>query len=204
MSAVSKSAMSENRVRALLEARSQALARRGRSQVSTGVRRPFLLCRAGGQPIALPLSETGGVIADTPSTPVPAAPPAMLGIIALSGVIVTVLDLARAVGLEGEVEGKEQRHLVRLRGRNAAVALSVQRALGVCLIETARIEQREGGLRLDGIAGEPASPHAVIFGHEAVSGYAPRGSGAPVGIEDGFCIVDPARLLRRYIPLTSL
>lgn len=199
------SALKETQVRALLDARSLVLARRGRGQVAAGAKRPFLLCRAGGHPIALPLTETGGVIADLPATPVPAAPPAMRGIIALSGVIVTVLDLARALGLESEAETGEPRHLVRLRGRNAAAALSVQRALGVCAIETARIEGTGAGAWPDLTAGEarsgePAPPQAAIFGQEAVSGYAPRGSGTAIGIEDGFCIVDPGRLLRRYMP----
>lgn len=199
------SMMPESRIAALLDARSLALARRGRSRIAIGEKRSYLLCRAGGQPIGLALSEIGAVLADAPSTAIPAAPPALRGLVALSGAIVTVLDLAHALGLASEDEPSEPRHLIRLRGRNAAAALSVQRALGVCDVEIARIEPPGSAARPDRVAaeaasGEPLSPQAMIFGHEAVSGYAPRGSGAAIGIEGGFCLVDPGRLLRRFRP----
>ena len=161
--------------RALREARTALLARRGREAVREAQGIEALVCLCGEERFGLPLSEVAQVLPARPCTPVPGAPPALLGIVALSGSVVSVLGLARAMG-RGSAEGAvETVHLVALRGGSAPVALAVDRVLGV---------------------GRAPPAEAPGFGAGPVSGYAPAAAG---GTGD-FVLVDLARLLRRYRP----
>ncbi len=58
----------------------------------------YLVCACGAERYGLPLAEAAGVLPMRPCTPVPGAVPALLGLAAVSGRIVSVLDLARALG----------------------------------------------------------------------------------------------------------
>ncbi|MER2267639.1 chemotaxis protein CheW, partial [Methylobacterium oxalidis] len=125
-----------------------------------------------------------------PCTRLPGAPPALLGLVALSGGIVSVLDLARALGRGGTPA--EDGHLVVLRGTSVPVALAVDRVLG-----TARLDGEAQAPRPGEPSGEPSAV-GLGLGSEAVSGYAPAGPDA-TGPGD-FALVDLPRLLRRYLP----
>ena len=183
-----------DRVRALREARTSALARRGSEQGRSRQAGPasgFLVCACGGERYGLLLAAVAQVLPTRPCTPVPGAPPALLGIVALSGTIVSVIGLARALGREAGHRA-EDGHLVVLRGGAAPIALAVDRVLGVA--------QRAG---LDGPEAPADSAGPVLggmggMGSEAVSGYGLAEFGA-AGVGD-FVVIDLPRLLRRYLP----
>ncbi|GJE34931.1 Chemotaxis protein CheW [Methylobacterium oxalidis] len=176
------------RIRALRRERTEALAGRGQAARAAGGGRAFLVCACGAERYGLPLAEVAQVLPARPCTRLPGAPPALLGLVALSGGIVSVLDLARALGRGGTPA--EDGHLVVLRGTAVPVALAVDRVLG-----TARLDGE--ALRPGESSGEPSAV-GLGLGSEAVSGYAPAGPGG-TGAGD-FALVDLPRLLRRYLP----
>lgn len=175
-----------DRVRALLDQRSAQLARRGLAARRAAATRPYLVCACGPDRYGLPLAGVAGIVPGRPCTPLPGAAPALTGIVALSGRVVSVIDLGRALG-RGDAEATERAHLVRLRGLPVPVALAVDRVLGIA---------RVGAEASDGESG----PVAPDLGTGAVSGYVPPGSDETAAIADGFTILDPARLLRRFLP----
>ena len=161
--------------RALRAARSAALAAR---VPVTGAPPPevaYLVCACGSERYGLPLAGVAQVLPMRPCTPVPGAGPAMVGLIGLSGQVVGVIGLARALGRPEPARAGDRPpgHLVLLRGAHA-LALRVDRAIGIAR----RAGTPDGGL-----------------GNEAASGYAPAGTGD--GTPD-FVVVDLPRLQGRY------
>lgn len=59
----------------------------------------YLAFSVGEDGFALPLDAVHSLLRPVPVTPVPFTPPAMLGVIALHGAIVPLLDLARCLGI---------------------------------------------------------------------------------------------------------
>ncbi|GJE41600.1 chemotaxis protein CheW [Methylobacterium soli] len=178
------------RVLALREARTSALARRDREQGGGRQAGPVpstLVCTCGGERYALPMAAVAQVLPSRACTPIPGAPPALRGIVALSGAIVSVLDLARALGREAGQPAQDG-HLVVLRGA-PPIALAVDRVLGV-----AQLAGPDGSET----PADPAGPAFGGMGSEAVSGYGPAERGA-AGVGD-FVVIDLPRLLRRYLP----
>lgn len=182
------------RLQAMLEARTQALARRGLDAAEAARTQPFLVCTCGADRYGLPLGAVAQVRPARSCTPVPGAPPALLGIVALAGRIVSVLDLARALGRPDSAD-PEAGHLVVLRGGTVPVALAVDRVAAVLDATVPDAETPASGM--DGAG----------LGEAAVSGYAATRSlsakvvpGQLVPGESGFVIVDLPRLLRRYCP----
>ncbi|MCJ2013285.1 chemotaxis protein CheW [Methylobacterium sp. J-076] len=164
------------RDREIRAARTLALARR--TDAAAGPARPtypYLVCTCGGERIGLPLPAVAQVLPGRPCTPVPGAAAAVSGIVALSGRIVPVIGLARALGRpEGAGAGE---HLVLLRGE-PPVALCVERALTIVRSVQA-----------------PAAAEAAPLGNGSASDYVPGADGSP-----DFTIIDPAQVLRRVMP----
>ena len=185
---MSPAAASDARVRALLDERTAMLARRGIGQARREATRAFLVCALGSERCGLPLGQVASVLPGKSCTALPGAPAGLRGIVALSGGIVTVVDLAAALGLS-TVEGSEAAggHLVRLRSLEPPVALAVERVLGIAQVAASLESGAEAG-------------RAGSLGGEAVSGYAPPGSDAAGGIGEGFSLIDLPRLLRRFLP----
>ncbi|MCJ2039699.1 chemotaxis protein CheW [Methylobacterium sp. J-059] len=163
---------------ALRADRTAALARRGAMAREAAPVEAHLVCACGPERFGLPLADVARVVPMRSCTPVPGAPPAILGLVALSGRIVSVVGLARALGRPGadRVEGG---HLVVLRTAATPTALAVDRVLG--LAHLAEAAAAEGG-----------------FGGEAVSRYAAADPG-PSGLGD-FVVIDLPQLLRRTLP----
>ncbi|KQT70332.1 hypothetical protein ASG51_12570 [Methylobacterium sp. Leaf465] len=171
------------RLKALRAERSRLLAGRGRGTAeAAGPTRAVLVCACGDDRFALALAQVAQVLPARPVTPLPGAPAAVLGLIAISGRVVSLIALARALG-RGAAAASDEGHVVLVRGAGVPVALAVDRVLGVAEIAEA--------------TDVPALAEAGLS-TEAVSGYAPPGAG-PDG-EPGFVVVDLPRLLRRYLP----
>ncbi|MHB2208839.1 chemotaxis protein CheW [Methylobacterium sp. CM6257] len=174
--------------RELRAARTAALARRGGAAVESDAGLDHLVCACGGERYGVPLSAVAQVLPMRPCTPMPGAVPALLGLIALSGQIVGVLSLARALGRPEPAPDTEAAagHLVVLRGAQPhPVALAVDRVLGITRTAGSTVAMLPGA----------ADPHGL--GNEAASGYAPAsaGDGGP-----DFVVIDLPRLLRRALP----
>ena len=178
---MSATGLRPERADALLAARSAALAARSEARREVEEMRAYLVCACGAERYALPLAEISAVIPAGPVTPVPGSPTALLGVVASSGTIVSVLDLARMLGVQTGGAG----HLVRLRGQDPPVALAVDRAVGVAQI---------------GVTAGKASPSPGGLGGQAVSGYCPPDPNAAEGAREGFSILDLPRLLRPFLP----
>lgn len=175
MSAMTRTAEATD-AQALRAARTALLARRGREERRALPGIPVLVCSCGDERYGLPLDAVAQVLPARACTPVPGAPPALLGVIALSGAVVGVLGLGRALGRSGAAP--EDGHFVTLRGGSAPLALAVDRVLGV------------------GSAPSPAAPAEAGFGAGPVSGYVAAGTDG----SGDFVLVDLPRLLRRYRP----
>lgn len=167
------------RATAIRASRTAALARRGTAARAAGTTRTLLVCACGSERFGLPLADTARVLARRACTPVPGAMPAILGLVALSGRIVSVVGLARALGRPG-AGAAEDGHLVLLRAAVTPIALAVDRVLGVAHL----VEDPDGA-----VGG---------FGSDAVSRYAPAEHGS-AGLGD-FVVIDLPRLLRRTLP----
>ncbi|MBB2960116.1 chemotaxis protein CheW [Methylobacterium sp. R2-1] len=167
---------------ALLDARAAALAARRAGQDETVETAAYLVCACGAERYGLPLAAVAGVTPERPCTGLPGAPPALKGITAVAGAIVSVLDLAACLGLDhaGEDDGG---HVVHLRAQEPPVALAVDRVLGIARIEAALARQTK----------EPES-----LGRGPLSGYAPPGSDRTGDIREGFSLVDLPALLARF------
>lgn len=167
------------RVRDIKAARTLALARRAEGAAAPErATFPYLVCACGGDRIGLPLASVAQVLPGRPCTPVPGTAPALSGYVALSGRIVPVVGLARALGRPAEAADAGRDHLVLLRGE-PPVALSVGRALGIV-----RSVQ-------DGV---PTGHEAGPLGDGPAAAYVPATEGSP-----DFTIIDPAQVLRRVL-----
>lgn len=165
------------RAREIRAARTLALARRADGEAAPErATFPYLVCTCGDDRIGLPLQAVAQVLPGRPCTPVPGTAPALSGYVALSGRIVPVIGLARALG-RPEPSDETCEHLVLLRGE-PPVALSVARALGIVHSVQDGVTLREG----------------APLGNGAASDYVPAADGSP-----DFTIIDPAQVLRRVI-----
>ncbi|GJE69245.1 chemotaxis protein CheW [Methylorubrum podarium] len=170
------------RTAALLDARAAALAARKAGQDEMVETAAYLVCACGTERYGLPLTAVAGVTPERPCTGLPGAPTALLGITAVAGAIVTVLDLAACLGLDrrGDEEGG---HVVRLRAQEPPVALAVDRVLGIARIEI-------------GLARPATEPESL--GRGPLSGYAPPGSDRTGDVREGFSLLDLPALLARF------
>ncbi|GEP00381.1 chemotaxis protein CheW [Methylobacterium haplocladii] len=181
--------MSETeRHRALLDERSAALAARGLVDRQVGACRDFLVCLVGAEQYGFPLSATAAVMPERGCTKVPGAPAALRGIVAHAGSILSVIDLAEALGFRRDDANAGQGHFLRLRADDPPVAFAVDRVLGLASVE------------LDAIEAPPLADDRDGLGAEPLSGYAPAGSDRGGTVSGGFTILDLPRLLRPFLP----
>jgi purine-binding chemotaxis protein CheW len=200
MEATSSGPKGHQRVRTdrdLRAERAAALARRGAAagESETGV--DHLVCACGSERYGLPVTAVAQILPMRPCTPMPGAVPALIGLVALSGRIVGVLSLARALGRPDAAPDPESDggHLVVLRsalshaqphhqGLVQPLAFAVDRVLGI--VRAAGSSAASSGI---------ADPDGL--GNEAASGYAP---GATSDGRPDFVVIDLPRLLRRVLP----
>jgi len=173
----------EARTAVLLDARAAALAARTVGQERAIETAAYLVCACGAERYGLPLPAVASVAPERPCTALPGSPPMLRGITAVSGVIVSVLDLAACLGLD-PAKADEGGHVVRLRAQEPPVALAVDRVLGIAQIETTLTR--------------PAR-ESESLGRGPLSGYAPPGSDRTGGIPEDFSLVDIRALLARFM-----
>ncbi|MFE1600597.1 chemotaxis protein CheW [Methylobacterium sp. ID0610] len=168
-----ESALGAARIEALLDARSRALAERGRAPAEARARRRVLLCRIGAERVGLPLDAVAEVAPYRPCTPVPGAPPALIGLSGRGGALLSVLDLATALALPAPAADAPA-HLVVLRRDNPRIGLRVERALAV----------------LDALVDDgPAPPGRPVAGHAR----------ADAEDAEGFALLDLRALLQPFL-----
>jgi purine-binding chemotaxis protein CheW len=108
-----------------------------------------LVCRLGVEEYAVELRLLHGVYPATGLTPVPCTPPFVAGLLNLRGEILTVLDLAAAMGLTGS----EQREVILAETPRVRVGLLVDEVLGVRRIALDSLDRAlTGGDSTRGIA----------------------------------------------------
>ncbi|KMO42627.1 hypothetical protein VQ03_10385 [Methylobacterium tarhaniae] len=142
-----------------------------------GASRSLLVCRAGAETVGLPLEGVAEVFRFRPCTPVPGAPAALVGLTGRGGILVSVVDLATALGTApappAGADGQGPGHVVVLRRDGPRIGLRVERVLAVA---EAAVETSAEGL-----------------GRRAVAGYA---RAAAQGVDEpGFAVIDLASLL---------
>jgi purine-binding chemotaxis protein CheW len=174
----------EERARQILDERTARLAERGGLEPVIEPDRA-LICAAGGERFGLPLEAITEILPFHECVPVPDAPPAMIGVFGRNGQLVSVLDLALALGLQPTTNEGGAWHLVMLRQDQPQVALKVDRAYAVS--EILPLAETEAG----------------VFRNEAVTGYAKALSGFADG-ERVLSLLDTARLLRPFLPSTPV
>jgi purine-binding chemotaxis protein CheW len=171
----------EERIQHILDDRTERLAARVQAHAAPAEAPRVLACGAGREHFGIPIEAVAEVLASRECVPVPEGPAALIGLFGRGGRLVSVIDLAMAMGLEPTVANEQPGHLVLLRGEHPQIALRVDHAIAVTDIVP--------------LAGEEAGG----FRTEAVSGYARPESGF-ADQDRVLSVLDIARLLRPFLP----
>jgi purine-binding chemotaxis protein CheW len=171
----------EERVQQILDERTENLALR-RKDAATPIQAlsHALVCGAGRERFGIPIEAVAEVLPSQAIVPVPDGPPALVGLFGRGGRLVSVIDLALALGFESSSTDDESHHFVLLRRDQPQVALKVERAYAVADIVPLTGEEATG------------------FRTEAVTGYA-RVQSDPAGQADTLSLLDTERLLRPFL-----
>ncbi|MBB3020308.1 purine-binding chemotaxis protein CheW [Microvirga lupini] len=170
----------EERVQHILDERTESLASRRKDKASPAQVLPrALVCGSGRERFGIPIEAVAEVLPPQKVMPVPDGPPAMVGLFGRGGRLVSVIDLALALGIESFGEGEDQ-HFILLRRDQPQVALRVERAYAVADIRLLTGEEATG------------------FRTDAVIGYA-RLQDAAGDPADTLSLLDPERLLRPFL-----
>lgn len=112
--------------------------------------RKLLLFRSGGQVFAVEAGAVLEILPATPSTRIPGAPAAVRGLVNLRGMLVTVVDAARAIGLAPGL-GSAGGSLVLIEQRSRKVALAVDEVLDLVTVSDTALDDRASlpGVRPD-------------------------------------------------------
>lgn len=100
---------------------------------------PYLLLQAAGRAFGVPLPDVLEVVTPRECTRLPGAPVEVLGLVNLRGRVVTVVDLATAIGLLARPEAPGRVVVVEHRGKR--VGLSVDDAPRILMIDPASLER---------------------------------------------------------------
>lgn len=190
----------QERIRRILDARTEQLARRG-TGVAGGEGAPearshrLLVCAAGPEAYGIDIGAVAQILPSGPCIPVPGAPAAVLGLFGRAGQVFAVVDLAAGLGLaaaasgggNGGGEDASGGHFLLLRRAHPRrFALRVDRAVGVASV---------AALEHGGGAEGPAE--GAVVGHA----LAPAGLVAPQ--ETLLGLIDLDRFLRPFLAVSS-
>jgi purine-binding chemotaxis protein CheW len=175
----------EERVQQILDERTERLAARRDAAAPAEALPRVLVCGTGRERFGLPIEAVAEVLPPQKCMPVPDGPPALIGLFGRSGLVVSVIDLALALGLEATSSEDEYAHFILLRREQPQVALRVERAYAVTDILPLTGEEAAG------------------FRNDAVTGYGKTRSG-PADQDEIVSLLDIERLLRSFLPSSSV
>lgn len=136
----------------LLDERTALLARRRQPAPLPADVFDVVICNAGRLACALPLEAVEEVLPFRPCVPVPAGPPALIGLYGRTGRAFSVIDLGAAMAGNRQAEMPAGGHFLVLRRAAPRLALWVERADGVARVqpldaETAQAEAADSTVR---------------------------------------------------------
>jgi purine-binding chemotaxis protein CheW len=175
----------EERMQQILDERTERLAARKAATSPAEALPRALVCGAGRERFGLPIETIAEVLPPQKCMPVPDGPPALIGLFGRSGQLVSVVDLALALGLEVASQEGESTHFILLRRETPRVALRVERAHEVTDIIPLTGEEAAG------------------FRNDAVTGYGKTQSG-PDDQDEPVSLLDVERLLRPFLSSSSV
>ncbi len=121
------------RTQRILAERTRALAaRRATDQTSEPNVGHSMICQVGTEIYAIDITQVATVLPFTAYTPLPSAPPGVLGLFGRNGRIYSLIDLGSALGLQAPQAAGG--HLLLLRHGPRRIALRVDRVLAVAPI----------------------------------------------------------------------
>ena len=177
--------------RLILDARTARLAARRDGEAAEAPHARVLACAVGPEVYGVALHAVAEVLPARPCVPVTGAQSPVLGAIGLAGRILSVVDLAAALGLATgapDGTGPDAGHLLRLRHASRRMALRVDRALAVIAVFALPPDR------------EPRSG----MGGKAISGYALAPAGTIAAQEMLLGLLDLDELLRPLLALPSV
>jgi purine-binding chemotaxis protein CheW len=176
----------EERVQHILDERTESLASRRKDVASPAQALPrALVCGSGSERFGIPIEAVAEVLPPQKYMPVPDGPPALVGLFGRGGRLVSVIDLALALGIEPSSAKDGDPHFVLLRRDQPQVALRVERAHAVADIHLLTGEEATG------------------FRNDAVTGYA-RVHDIAGDSGDTLSLLDTERLLRPFLSSSSV
>jgi purine-binding chemotaxis protein CheW len=123
----------------------RAAARAGGRAEESALLREFLLLRAAGDAYAVPVERVREIVRLRPITPIPRAPAAILGVVALRGEMIEVVDLRRRLGLADAEPARSQRIVVLHAADGEAAGLRVDAASDVLRVTDAALGPAPAG-----------------------------------------------------------
>jgi purine-binding chemotaxis protein CheW len=158
--------LSPEQARQVLEERARALARVPAAGPSAGEAIEVVVFTQGGEPYALETRYVREVVRLTDCTPLPGAPPFLVGVLNLRGELLAVLDLRSFLGFEGA--GGERAWVLVLGAERAEFGLRVDAALEVRRLRLDEVlpPPDSGGPRRDHVRGVTAEALIVLDGGE--------------------------------------
>jgi purine-binding chemotaxis protein CheW len=102
--------------------------------------RELLLLRVAGEAYAVPVERVREIVRLRPITPIPRAPRAILGVMALRGEMIEVVDLRRRLGLADAEPARTQRIVVLHAADGEAAGLRVDAASDVLRVTDSDLE----------------------------------------------------------------
>lgn len=119
---------------AVFRQRAERLAQRGRQEVVRGASVPILVLRIGDERFGIELAHVEQVHPRGELTPVPGAPPALVGVANLSGVPRSVFDLSQLLNVS--VSAADAAFIVELNAHGKMMGLAVEAVEGVLRFDT--------------------------------------------------------------------
>jgi purine-binding chemotaxis protein CheW len=143
----------------IVTAREARLARRGDS--SRGPLLEFLAFSLAGELYAVHLTKVREILSPPPITEVPRAAAAVLGVCSVRGLLVTVIDLRRRLGLEETATGRRTRVLLTQTAQSEIVGLLVDEVRQVIRLAESEVELASVAL------GGDVAEHVIGMGRTA-------------------------------------
>lgn len=113
----------DDKAREILQARARALSQRGLVGTRQVAGEPVAVLIVGGESMGLPVSYLQSIIRLPPVTPVPHLPPWIPGVIQIHGTVISVIDIARWLGLTNCAEAPYLA-VLKLEGRQVGVCVA--------------------------------------------------------------------------------